>query len=186
MTETTSGTRWLRLPAATLTALPHLLVQGRSPLEAATLLREIGYGTGEALSAALERWLLATGGGEELGALAPEQFWGTLSRFFEDLGWGTLRFERLHPGLAALDAREWAEADPESGAAQPGCHLSTGIFAELLGRAAGSEVAVMEVACRSRGDESCRFVFGSPETLRQVYDEMQTGAPLASAIERLG
>ncbi len=40
---------------------------------------------------------------------------------------------------------------------------------------AGSQFAAMEVACRSRADEQCRFLLASPETLTLVYERMSHG-----------
>jgi hypothetical protein len=33
----------------------------------------------------------------------------------------------------------------------------------------------MEVECRSRGDDMCRFLVGSPEMLAAVYEKMSEG-----------
>jgi predicted hydrocarbon binding protein len=80
----------------------------------------------------------------------------------------------MGPALA-VDATEWAEADPSSGTVAPSCHVTAGMLAGLLGRLAGSHVAVMEIECRSRGDEQCRFLAGAPETLQAVYDGATEG-----------
>jgi len=45
----------------------------------------------------------------------------------------------------------------------------------MLGRLAGEYVAVMEIECRSRGDERCRFLAGSAETLQAVYEGVSDG-----------
>jgi hypothetical protein len=64
----------------------------------------------------------------------------------------------------------------------PGCYFTAGIFADFFGRVAGSPVAVMEVECRSMGNERCRFLLGSAETLQRVYDEMGQGVGYEEAV----
>jgi hypothetical protein len=39
----------------------------------------------------------------------------------------------------------------------------------------GAPLAVMELQCRGQGDEECRFLIGSPETLSAVYDAVSHG-----------
>ena len=65
---------------------------------------------------------------------------------------------------------------PLAGLDHPGCHLSTGMFADFFGRIADAQIAVLEVECRSMGDARCRFLAGSPETLSTIYDRMAQGA----------
>jgi hypothetical protein len=40
----------------------------------------------------------------------------------------------------------------------------------------------MEVECRSRGDQKCRFLAGAPETLSVLYERMAQGAGYVEAI----
>lgn len=174
----------LRLPTLFLSALRRALAGGRSPVEAATLLRQVGYESGEAFHAALEDHL-AREGGAAPDALPAEEFWSAFGRLWEEMGWGTLRHVQLHPGVGALDASDWAEAKGEE-REHPGCHFTTGVLADLLSRVAGSEVAVMEVECRAAGDGRCRFLFGGVEALGEVYRGMTEGLPYAEAVERLG
>jgi predicted hydrocarbon binding protein len=75
----------------------------------------------------------------------------------------------------AVDAEDWAEADPGAGAATPSCHVTAGLLAGMLGRLAGEHVAVLEIECRSRGDAHCRFLAGASETLQTVYDGVNEG-----------
>jgi len=74
----------------------------------------------------------------------------------------------------AVDSADWAEADPGS-AQTPMCFFSSGMLADFLGRLSGEPVAVMEVECRSRNDERCRFLSASPDTLNAVYAQMTEG-----------
>jgi hypothetical protein len=66
---------------------------------------------------------------------------------------------------------------------QPSCHFTTGVLANILGRAADGEVAVLEVECRSRGDQRCRFLFGGADAVYSVYVGSQPAdlAPTAPA-----
>jgi hypothetical protein len=64
----------------------------------------------------------------------------------------------------------------------PACHITTGLFADLFGRVAGSAVAVLEVECRSAGHPRCRFLVGSPEVMDAVYEEMVRGVPYGDAV----
>lgn len=173
----------LRLPHRSLSLLADSLAEGRSPLEAAQLLRRIGCSLGESLGDAFARTVEAEGG--EMGELPADRFWSGLSEFFAAHGWGTLGFERIHPGLAALSSSDWAEADARRGARYPSCHVTTGVFAELLGRTAGSHLAVLETECRSRGDARCQFVFGAPETLQALYESAQATGSLSAALGEL-
>jgi hypothetical protein len=91
----------------------------------------------------------------------------------------------VHPGVGALEATDWAEADPSNGEARPNCVFTTGLLANLLGRAAGAEIAVMEVECRSRGDLSCRFLFGGEPALRKLHETIAAGASPEHALDQL-
>jgi predicted hydrocarbon binding protein len=176
----------LQLPAAFLPALHSALATQRSAVETATLLREVGYATGAAVSAQFERWLTEHGRGAVPGSLPAEEFWPALDEFFQETGWGSLRHVALHPGVGALDSPDWAEVLPESGAFQPSCHLSVGMLAEVLGRVASGGVAVLEVECRSRGDARCRHLFGGEEALRSVFEQASAGQSYTDGIAHLG
>jgi predicted hydrocarbon binding protein len=174
----------LRISAAVLPALHRAIAEGRDAGEAARLARQFGFESGSAFYEALAQWS-ADEAGAALDELAPERFWEMVATFFSTLGWGEMSFERLHPGLAVLQSHDWAESQPESGARHPSCHITTGILAELLRRVAGTDLAVLEVSCRSRGDELCRFLIGGAETLEEVYQKIRAGTSLENAIEQL-
>ena len=59
------------------------------------------------------------------------------------------------------------------------------MIANLLGNAAGSSVAVMEVECRSAGHDRCRFLFGTAEALQAVYAQVAHGTPVDAALSEL-
>lgn len=177
----------VHLPSATLVALHRTLAQDHSAADAAALVRQIGFQSGEAFLAAFEEWLqqVEQTTYSDATALGSEEFWPRLSGFFSSLGWGPLHFEQLHPGVASLSSPEWAEAEPEGDSRQPTCHFTTGLLSDLLGRVAGQDLAVMEVECRSRGDLQCRFVFGSAETMGGVFEQLRGGRSVGDALEQL-
>jgi predicted hydrocarbon binding protein len=142
--------------------------------QAAQALQEAGYAAGDELYDAWTGWLAERTGVADPADLDERHLSQQLGAFFASLGWGRLAVTRLGPALA-VDATEWAEADPASGSVAPACHVTSGMLAGLLGRLAGGHVAVMEIECRSRGDEHCRFLAGSPETLQAVYDGASAG-----------
>jgi predicted hydrocarbon binding protein len=172
----------LVLPVASLAGLRRALSAEVGPDAAAVALRVAGHAAGDALWEVL-RSGLGPQGVEQLGA---DGFWQRLSELFDTRGWGELHHEPLHAGVGALDAVEWVEADAGSGGERPSCHVTTGVLANLLGRAAEQELAVLEVECRSKGDLRCRFLFGAPETLAAVHRELASGRDTDASIRALG
>jgi predicted hydrocarbon binding protein len=153
-----------------------------SGLQAATHLQEAGFAGGEELYGAFAEWLKA-----ELNVDPPSdldvQFLGeVLSDFFSEQGWGKLNVMPLGEAVLALDSEDWAEALDQPEGQYPSCHLSCGLLADFLGRVSNGSVAVMEVECRSRGDQKCRFLAGAPETLGVLYDRMAQGSGYVEAI----
>jgi len=164
------------LPAGALAELRRAIeeVSAESGVRA---LREAGRRlAGDAEIAIAER------GGGPLPALTLGTFWAELSRYFDEAGWGRIEHEQLNEGVGAVVAIDWAEADPTEGRSAPGCHISTGLLAELLTRAVGQPMAVMEVDCRSQGDAACRFLFGSPTTLLLVHKRLAQAGSLEDAL----
>jgi len=174
----------MRISAATLPALHRALSEGREPPEAARLARQFGFESGEAFHEAFRDWN-ADQSGEPIEELTPDAFWETIATFFSSVGWGELTFERLHPGIAQLHSPDWAESQPGSGARHPSCHVTTGVLAYILSQVGGTDLAVLEVQCRSAGDDLCRFLIGGQEALQSVYEELHNGASLDEAIDRL-
>lgn len=177
MTDSSPSGSMLKVPSTALAAVHRVARQGRSPADAATLVREMGYASGEGFLSAFGDWLEhhRQEPGADPATLGAEEFWHHLSAFFRSMGWGRLQFEQLHAGVGSLASSDWAEADAAGTGRQPACHFSTGMFADLLGRLVDADMAVMEVACRSRGDGSCRFLLGGAEALEQVFHGMREG-----------
>jgi bacteriochlorophyll 4-vinyl reductase len=132
----------------------HASLASHAPEQALTVLQEAGYGAGADLYQAFVAWLpRATGFAkpEEIGAA---QLSAVVSRFFEHAGWGDLSVTSIGGGTLALDSAAWAESEPGTAQA-PMCFFTAGMLADFLGRLSGESVAVMEVECRSKGDERC-------------------------------
>jgi hypothetical protein len=180
----------LALPVAGLAALRDALVETVGSDQAARALRRAGHAAGDAVFDAFAAGALGAGRGSEdaaaaLRALPADRFWRKFAEFFASRGWGTIGFEDAHEGVGALASGNWVESRPDLSLGRPSCHFSTGMFANLLGRAAGSPIAVLESRCRSRGDDRCEFLFASPATLDAVYGELLGGAEPAAALARL-
>lgn len=172
----------LALPRASLLALRAALLRDAGPSSAAYL-QEAGYAGGEQLFASFGEWLRAGGEATAPEELALEEFERQAAAFFRDGGWGSLTIGSLQDAVATLDSADWGEADPGAALDHPGCHLTTGMFADFFGRVADHPLAVLEVECRSMGDARCRFLLGNAEVMEHVYDALGRGEPYEQAVE---
>lgn len=171
--------RDIRIPARSILALRRTLVKELGLDAAAPALQAAGYAAGDALYDRLVRGLDG-----DVAATSSGAFWKRLAALFRELGWGTLQHEELHPGVGALVAREWFEVDPSTGGGS--CVFTTGVLANLLGRAAGNDVAVMQAPCDD-GEAGCaRFLFGAGPVLEDVYAALREGRDLRDSIAALG
>lgn len=162
------------LPRGILTTLRRALERVLGD-QTAPLLQEAGFSSGDQLYESFAQWLQTTTDVEEPQGLAAEALGEVMSRFFAANGWGQLSIERVGPAALCITASSWAESTGDGDAEIPSCHLTTGMLAAFLGRLADDVVAVMEVECRSRGDQGCRFLAGAPETLQAVFEGMSQG-----------
>ena len=133
----------LALTRASLAALRSALLRDAGPA-AAAYLQEAGYAGGEALFASFRTWLAARGDADPED-LDVETFESRATEYFRDAGWGSLKIGALHDAVATLDSDDWGESDPASALDHPGCHLTTGMFADFFGRVADQPLAVLEV-----------------------------------------
>ncbi len=179
----------LALPRASLSALRTALLRDVGP-ESVAFLQEAGYAGGEAVFSAFRDWLRARGDAGDAGTAAePEDlevdaFQHRVAEFFREAGWGSLSIGTLRDAVATIDCDDWGEADGAGDLLdQPGCHLSTGLFADFFGRIADQPLAVLEVECRSAGSPRCRFLLGNAEVMEHVYDELGRGAGYEEALE---
>jgi len=152
----------------------HASLATHAPEQAITILQEAGYAAGEGLYKAFT----AVNNPADLDAdlLAP-----TLSEFFTSGGWGAVAVTPVGTGALAVDSSDWAEAEPGT-SETPMCFFSAGMLADFLGRLSDETVAVMEVECRSKGDERCRFLSATPAVLEKVYTEMTQGRSYEDAL----
>lgn len=177
----------LAIPVASLTALRHALADEVGDDAAARALQIAGVAAGHAFYDTLTHAASAGGrnGEQDPSDWSEATFWRRLADLFERRGWGRIRTAQVHTGIGALDAFDWVEAQPESGAPRPTCFFTAGLLANLLGRVVGDDVAVLEVSCRSRGDDHCRFLYGSPETLDVVFSRIRNGADVEETLATL-
>src|SRR5690349_2164662 len=151
-------------------------------LQAATHLQEAGFAGGEELYRAFADWLQERHGLDQPSDLDVQYMGQVLAEFFGEEGWGSLTVAPLGPAVLALDSADWAEAMDERHGDYPSCHLSCGLLADFLGRMSQGQVAVMEVECRTRGDQKCRFLAGAPESLSIIYERMAGGSGYLEAL----
>jgi predicted hydrocarbon binding protein len=175
----------MALPSTALSSLRTVLAAEAGADMAARVLRAAGQDAGDAFFRILSADADADSARESLGALDATAFWRRFAQLFANRGWGHLTHADVHPGIAALAAADWAESENSSHDGRPSCYFTTGLLANLLGRVAGSDVAVMEVECKASGDPQCRFLFGSPDALRSVYDMLLSGQSTDSAVAQL-
>ena len=169
----------ISIPAASL----HTLRRGLSSagVDAGDLLQRAGTAAGPTMLAAFGDWLHQERGVDSIAQLDRAHFDEALSAFFGHLGWGTLAVHPLGGGFLAIDASDWAEAEPGSGE-WPTCHFSTGMIPAFLGEVSGHALAALETDCRSRGDAECRFVVGAPDNLKVLYERITGGMSLEDAV----
>ncbi len=158
--------------------LPSRLFDTLAQVAGAPALEASGRRTGDWLAATLRDAL----GTEDLASVPGHAFWSALDEVLRSRGWGALRQERVHSGVAVIVAEGWAEAGQA-----PGCPFTVGLLSGLFSEVAGRPISVTETACTAgeEGDDaSCRFAFGSEgaiESLRAALDRgHDEGAALAS------
>lgn len=189
----TAGWAELTLPPAALTLLRRAIREEVGDLGATRILQNAGFAAGEILYGEFRAELQSTSPEADPrteGELDPRdmdeaRFWSSLSDFLDTRGWGRIASERIHPGLGVIHAFDWAESDPAGGDDQPGCHFTAGLFSHILSQLAGNAIAVLEVECRSAGDELCSFLYGSEAAVHEVYGLLLDEASLDEALARL-
>lgn len=175
-----ASNRDIVFPADSILATRRALQREVGPQVAGRALQEAGYSAGDALFARLTR----AAGDDELAATPSAAFWDRLASLFREMGWGAMRHEDVHQGVGALIATDWFEIEPGSGPAR--CPFTTGVLANLLGRLAGADVAVLQVPCDDDRADCARFLFGSQQVLDELYSGLRTGRDLATSLSTLG
>lgn len=171
-----AATRNIQLPAPSILALRRALIRQVGGQTATLALQEAGNAAGDALHSRL-------GQDDDVGEIPLGTFWDRLAAVFRELGWGAVEHQSPHPGVGALIARDWFEVD-ESGSA-PSCPFTTGVLANILGRVAGGEVAVLQVRCDDDEPRCVRFLFGAPHVLDRLYSGLREGRDLESGLAAL-
>jgi hypothetical protein len=138
-----------------------------------------GYAAGEAAASAIRT------GEDDLDATPSDVFWARLGTQLARRGWGRLEHRSTHDAVGLLESRDWVESADEEPREDGSCSFSTGYLSGLLSALAGGPVAVLEVSCRARGDESCTFAFGSEAAIHALYGELLDGADLTGALAAL-
>ena len=180
MKSTDLPKRDVAIPALGLTMLRQNLQREVGPLPAIHALHTAGFSSGQAIWESLCR-----GSGRELPQLDDASFWPKLTAALGKRGWGTLTHSAVHAGVGLLASSDWAEATGGGGEQQPSCTFSAGMLSALLTGAAGGSIAVLEVNCRTRGDDSCTFAFGSLATVHDLYGLILEGQDLEGALAAL-
>lgn len=169
--------RDIQLPAESILAFRRSLIRqlGRDP--AIRALQEAGHAAGDAL---FDRIGQDT---DTVDTIPRDTFWVRLAAVFRELGWGTVEHESPHPGVGALRARDWFEV--EESATQPLCPFTTGVLANILGRVADADVAVLQVACDNGGPRCARFLFGAPTVVDRLYSGLREGQDVGAGLATL-
>ena len=179
MTARGTALREIAIPATAFGSLRAHLEKEAGSLPTVHALHQAGYAAGAAAAPAV-----AIGSGDA-GALGEDAFWAKLANFFGQRGWGSLRHARPHKAVGLLSSDDWAEATAGDGGPDASCHFSAGFLSGILTELAGGPVAVLEVACRSRGGDACQFVFGSEGAIHELYGRLLETDDLDGALAAL-
>lgn len=170
--------REIAVPVAVFGSLRAELSKEAGTLPTVHALHNAGFQAGTAAAVGLADRNASAG-------LAQDAFWTKISDFFSQRGWGDLRFDSGHSAIGILSSADWAEASTDGADPDASCFFSTGFLSGLLSELAGGPVAVLEVGCRTRGQDRCRFAFGSEAAIHDLYGRMLDGEDLDGALAAL-
>jgi len=179
MEGATVSPREIAVPVSVFGSLRRELTQEVGALPTIHALHHAGY---EAGSAGGQAFL---GGPESVAGMGQSTFWARLAGYFGRRGWGAIEHAGTWPGISLLKSTDWAEASEAEQDPDGSCHFSTGYLSGFLTELAGGPVAVLEVECRSRGDQECRWAFGSEKVIHDLYGALLEGTPLDTALSAL-
>jgi hypothetical protein len=168
--------REVAVPRSTFSHLRRELGREVGPLPAIHALHTAGFTVGTAAAAAFADGL------SDVDSLPEDEFWTRMTAFFLRRGWGTLTHRAAGEALGLLTSADWAEASEDEQSDEASCSFSTGFLGGLLTEMAGGPIAVLEVSCRGRGDDACRFAFGSESAIHKLYGRLLDGADLERAL----
>ena len=178
MDASAAGSREIAVPGSVFTILRRELEKEAGPLPTIHALHAAGYDAGEA---AAEHF---RGTDPEAGRLPQDVFWTRIDAYFSRRGWGSLRHSAPHDGVGVLASEDWAESGGDR-SPQASCSFTTGFLSGLLTSLAGGPIAVLEVSCLTRGDESCAFAFGSEQAIHELYGHLKNEGTLQGALAHL-
>ncbi len=179
MSATAEAVRDVAVPRSTFAHLRRELEQEVGPLPAIHALHAAGFAVGAAAATGFAE------GVSEVGSLPEDLFWARVTSFFVRRGWGTLTHRLAGHGVGVLASEDWAEATGTETSDQASCSFSTGFLGGLLTELAGGPIAVLEVSCRGRGDDACRFAFGSEGAVHDLYGRLLEDTDLEKALANL-
>jgi len=180
MDNTASAPREVAVPASVFAMLRKELATEVGALPAIHALHAAGYRAGAEAARAFP-----AGPEEDVSSLAERDFWSRFTAFFARRGWGNLTPGASHDAVGLLDSDDWIEASGLEAAEDASCAFSAGLLAGFLSTLAGGPVAVLEVACRARGDGRCSFAFGSESAVHELYGQLLGGKDLEGALTAL-
>ena len=175
-----AGARDIAVPVTIFSALRRELEKEVGTLPAVRSLHHAGYEAGTDAAAgfgSVDR--------DRLAQLSSSDFWSQMDRFFSRRGWGSIDHEAAHPGVGMLVSSDWAEASCGETGPEGSCSFSTGFLAGPLPALADRPVAVLEVTCRTRGDDACRYAFGNEVVIHDLYGRMSDGSDLKQALTEI-
>jgi len=178
MEATSQGERDVAVPGSIFVSLRRELEKEVGALPAVHALHSAGYAAGSAAAPGFSE-------GDGVDSMPEVEFWARVTTFFARRGWGTVSHRTSGEAVGLLTTPDWVEAtelSPDEGAS---CSFSTGFLSGLLSEFAGGPIAVLEVSCRSRGDESCTFAFGSEGAVHVLYGRLLEGQELERALDGL-
>ena len=173
--------RDLAIPAVALHALKSSLLDEVDAFAVTRAMHEAGVAAGVEFGRGFEAALE----GVDPRTLSQGEFWERLARYLRRCGWGGVEHVERHEGVGSLRSEDWAEAHGSVVHEDSGCWFSSGLLAGLLSELAGAEVSVLEVSCRSRGDDACEFAFGSEAAIDELYARLTRDQPLEQALAEL-
>jgi hypothetical protein len=171
-----SAPREIAVPVSVFGSLRTELAKEAGTLPTVHALHSAGYRAGTDAATTL------AGGTPTLGQ---DLFWARLADFFAKRGWGTLQHHSPHAAVGILSSPDWAEAGDGNVDPDASCCFSTGFLSGLLSELADGPVAVLEVGCRTRGEDACRFAFGSEAAIHDLYGRLLDGVDLDGALAAL-
>ena len=174
------GYEEIAMPASVLTSLRRALHDGCGRLATIHALHAAGYDAGtDAVSG------FADVAEDGPAAMGEDDFWARLQAFFGRRGWGSMNHAPANDAVGVLSSSDWVEASPDEPDPEASCSFTTGFLCGFLSEVADGPVAVLEVTCRTRGDEACAFAFGSEGAVHELYGKLLDGADLDGALDAL-